>query len=514
MNDSKRVFINTLVLYSKVIITTLIWLYLTRVVLDVLGVEDYGIYTLIAGVIAILAFVNSALMASTQRFISLALGEKNNNKVKLYFSSSVIIHFTIGLIVIFVLELLNSFLFNGFLNIPTARLDVAKEMYQLMIFSTFFTILGVPFSSIINAYEDIWFIGFLQIGTTLLKLGIILIFKIIDGDKLILYTFWMTCIAVLEVFIQYFWCKVKYVPCQHSQYSVKQSRDTIKEMVAFTGWNTFGAFAVVGRNQGISTVLNIFFGPKINGIYGIANQVDGQLISFANTLTSAMTPQIVKSQGEGNRERLLFLSVFSSKLTFFLSAIFAVPLLIELPLVLGVWLKDVPLHTELYCRLVLYLFLICELYPGLTRGIQAVGEIKWQQILTSIAVLLPIPIGAILFKMGAQHYSVLFVMLMAQIVSAIITVLFSNKYYNLNIKNFFIFVVRAITSFCIPLVAGHLLDRFFVLHVSDLFRFITVTVLSASGFSIIFFFLCFSESEKAMIKLLLKRLFKIKDAWL
>ena len=162
MNNSERVLRNTVVMYSKVIISTLIWLYLIRVVLNTLGVEDYGIYSLIAGVVAVLSFVNSALMASTQRFLSFSIGVGDEYAIKKYFSSSVIIHACVALIIVGMLEFCAQFLFNGFLNIPTSRISVAKDLYQLMIVSTFFTILGVPYSAAINAFEDIWFSGSLM----------------------------------------------------------------------------------------------------------------------------------------------------------------------------------------------------------------------------------------------------------------------------------------------------------------------------------------------------------------
>ena len=213
MNNSERVLRNTVVMYSKVIISTLIWLYLIRVVLNTLGVEDYGIYSLIAGVVAVLSFVNSALMASTQRFLSFSIGVGDEYAIKKYFSSSVIIHACVALIIVGMLEFCAQFLFNGFLNIPTSRISVAKDLYQLMIVSTFFTILGVPYSAAINAFEDIWFSGVVQIVGTILKLFIIVLFSICEIDKLLLFTMWIACITVLEVIVQYLWCKWKYSVC-------------------------------------------------------------------------------------------------------------------------------------------------------------------------------------------------------------------------------------------------------------------------------------------------------------
>ncbi|MCF2660183.1 hypothetical protein JQM83_13455 [Parabacteroides distasonis] len=508
MSNSVRVLKNTIVLYTKVISSTLIWLYLIRVVLDVLGVEDYGIYTLIAGVIAVMSFVNTALMSSTQRFLSIALGEGDENKVKEYFSASMIIHITIALIIIITLESIAPFLFDGFLNIPESRLSVSMQMYQLMVASTFVTIIGVPYSATINAYEDMWFTGIVHIVGTFLKLGVIILFDILLSDKLLVYTGWITFIIITEVLVQYVWCKIHYFPCRKNNYSFSKSKKLIREMIGFTGWNTLGAFAVVGRNQGVTTVLNVFFGPKINGIFGIANQVDGQLISFANTLTAAITPQIIKSEGQGDRKRLLFLSVFSSKLTFFLSAIFAVPLLLELPLVLGFWLKEVPDYTDLYCRIILYMFLICELYPGLTRGIQAVGQIKWQQILTSGVVLIPIPIGITLYKLGFPHYTIIYLMLVAQTVSAGITIYYSRKYYNLSVCKFLRYTVRAVLVFMGAYLVGYFIDHMMIHTTHSLIRFFVVSATSDILFVSVYYLFCFTREEKNMIASLTNNILK------
>lgn len=507
MSNSARVLKNTVVLYTKVIVSTLIWLYLTRVVLDVLGVEDYGIYTLIAGVIAILSFVNTALMTSTQRFLSIALGEGNEDKVKQYFSAGMIIHISIAIIIVIALEAIGPFLFDDFLNIPVSRLSVAKQMYQMMVASTFVTIVGVPYSATINAYEDMWFIGVVQIVGTFMKLGVIVLFNILASDKLLVYTIWITFITIAEVIVQYVWCKVYYSVCRKNIYSVGNSKPLIREMIGFTGWNTLGAFAVVGRNQGVTTVLNVFFGPSINGIFGIANQVDGQLINFANTLTAAITPQIIKSEGQGDRKKLLFLSVTSSKLTFFLSAIFAIPLLLELPLVLSVWLKDVPEYTDLYCRVILYMFLVCELYPGLLRGIQAVGQIKWQQILTSIAVLLPIPIGVILYNYDYPHYYIVYVMLVAQIVSASISIIYSKKYYGLPVVKFLRFVALSILIFGGSYLVGKFIDNAMLSNSNGILRFIVVSAISDVLFVSTYYLFCFNKNEKNMIQSLINGIF-------
>ena len=311
-DESMTVFRNTVVMYLKIIVSTLVWLFLTREVLATLGIEDFGIYNLIAGVISILAFINSALMASTQRYLSFAIGERNILKVKAYFESGIIIHVVIATILFFLFEIVGLFAFDGFLNIPENRIESAKVVYQLMIFSTLSTVISVPYNAAINANEDLWYLGVIQIISTFLKLSVLIAFFVFSCEALIIYTIWITFAHIFELFAAYVWCRKKYQECNENSYSISQHKSSIFDMLGFSGWNTLGAFAVVCRNQGVAVLLNVFFGPIINAVFGIANQVDGQLISFANALTAATSPQIIKSQGEKNQKKLSFLSVFIS----------------------------------------------------------------------------------------------------------------------------------------------------------------------------------------------------------
>ena len=506
MRPSVKVFNNTLVLYLKIVVSTIVGLYLTRVVLDVLGIEDFGIYNLIAGIIALLAFVESSLMSSTQRYLSLAIGQDDVIREKKYFSAGLLIHLAIGFLITAILEIIGLFLFDGFLNIPSERIAVAKEVYQLMILSTFFTVIGIPYNAAINANEDIWFYGLVQIICNVLKLGLIFAFKYINVDALWLYTAWVVAVTIIGVFVSILWCRSKYNSTRNLDYSFSNNKQDIGEMLGFSSWNTLGAFAVVCRNQGTSVALNVFFGPAINGVFGIANQVDGQLISFANTLTSSMTPQIVKSQGQGDQERLRILSVFASKTAFMLSALFALPLMLELPLVLDVWLKEVPPYAELYCRLILILFLICEFYPGLSRGIQAVGQIKWQQIWSSVCVVMPIPLGIVLFKFGFTHYTIVYLMLIAQIASLMVSVHWSRKLYQLNVVVFSIYILKALLLFGCIFFFCRYFDVFLMSSMSNVIRFITISIISSSLFLFLFYKFCLNNKEREMIRNLAKQL--------
>lgn len=511
MNIPLRILLNTTVLYAKIVISLVINLILTRVVLAALGIEDFGIYNLIAGIIAVLAFVQAALMSSSQRFLSVALGEGNDEKTSRYFSAGVMIHIGFGLLVVALFEVCGLFLFDGFLNIPEERIGVAEIIYQVMIVSTLITMLGVPFHATINAYEDIWFYGIVQILCMILRLGLIFGFSYFSTDKLVLYSLWMAATIIIGSLASMIWCFCKYDTCKRITLSYNTLKKDIKTMMGFAGWNTLGAFAIATRNQGVSIVLNLFFGPKINGVFGLANQVDGHLSGFASTLTASLSPQIVKSYGQRDIPRLQRLSLFACKLSFLLSAIFAIPLLIELPLVLKVWLVEVPPYAETYIKLVLIIFLILELYPGLNRGIQAVGEIKWQQIQCSICVVLPIPIGIAMFALECPHYAIIYVMILMQAASLAIHVFWAHRLYNLSYKLVIHFIGTSILLFAVVYSIGFICDYMLMTLVSNFTRFTIVVLLTIVAFGLSYFHWCLNDGERHSTMALLRKILHVEN---
>lgn len=495
MNIQSKILFNTLTLYAKMIATTIIALYLTRVVLKTLGADDFGLYSLIGGVIALLSFLNSALMTSTQRFLSVSKGEKNINKEIDIFNSSIIIHLVLSLLLVFILEIASLFLFDGFLNINSERVDAAKIVYQLMILSTVVTIIGVPYNAAINANEDLWFFALIETICAVLKIFIIVLFHISSYDALITYTAWITFISILNLFIKYVWCIRKYSECKH--FKMNKSSDSIKKMLAFTGWNAFGGLALIGRNQGVAILLNIFLGTAINAVYGIANQLNSQLIYFSTMMTTSMTPQIMKSHGEGNNERMLRLSFFTSKMAFFLSAVFAIPLLIEIDFILKIWLGTVPEYTREFCMVMLLMFLVMQLYPGITRAIQACGKIKSYEIITAINLLMPLPVGYLLLYKGYPGYTVIYLMVLAQIMQMICAIFIAKKLIGLNIFAFVFYVIKAIFVFIISLVIGEFINN--ILNCNEILRFIEIVFISFIIFTSLYYILIFNNIEKQKI---------------
>lgn len=499
MKSSSRILVNTISLYIKLIVTIVINLLLVRIVLAKLGVDDYGIYTLIAGVVALLSFLNSALMSSSQRFLSVALGEGDSNKVSMIMSSSIIIHLTFGVVLVLILELVEPFLFDKIINVATDRLSIARKVYQIMIISTVLTVVAVPYNALINAREDMWYFAIVEIVVAVLKLFIVYLFNHTFYDALLLYTVWVFIVTVFGILLKIIWCFLRYEESR-SHISIKGNKSIFKSLLSFTGWNALGSLAQTGRNQGVVLTINHYFGTAISAVFGIANQMDGNLVYFSQMLTAAVSPQIMKSYGQKDISRMLRLSVFTSKMAFFLSGFIALPILIEMPFVLDVWLKDVPPFSVVYCRLVLVVFLIMQLYPGLVRAIQATGDIKWYQIGQSILLLLPIPMGIFLFKMGYVNYSIVYLMVIAQVLMMIYTLFVARKKSGLDVKLFSVFLVKAVTLFCISAVIGYLIHHSLFGQCNNFLLLILVSFFSGLAFIITYYYWVYDSHEKRVIK--------------
>lgn len=510
MNNSSRlkVLLNTISLYIKMFITVIVGLYLTRIVLDRLGVDDYGIYNLIGGVISLLSFLQTALSVSTQRYLSVSMGKNDQDLVNSIFSSSYAIHIVLSICILVIFELSSLFLFNGFLNIPADRIPAAKIVYHIMVVSTVFTVIQVPFTACMTAHEDLWMLAIIESISALMKLAIIFLFDWCSMDAIILYSLWIFIITFISFVLKIIWSISKYNECKIIHFISFIRKDIIINMLGFTGWNAFGTLALVGRNQGVAILQNIFFGPAINTVYGIANQVSGQLVYCSQVMTTSFAPQIMKSEGEGDRSRMLRLSVFASKMAFFISSVIALPLIIEIDTVLNFWLKNVPEYTATYTILTLCMFLVMQLYPGLTRAVQAVGDIKNYQIITSILLLLPLPVGYFMYKTGMHHTSVLYVMITSQVLQMVYAIYYLHRQVGFSVKEFYLFVLKAILTFLLVYYIGNQLHVFLLSQTSLLVTFLVTCSCVVLLFVVVTFMIVFNEQERESMLGMLKSLIK------
>ncbi len=419
------------------VITIFISLYSTRLILNALGVADYGIFNLVGGVIAMLSFINGAMIIATQRYLSFYIGAGDDHKLKSVFISSIVLHLVISLIIVLLLEIAGFFIFDGVLNIPVDRIGTAKVIFHFMIISTFFTINAVPYDASINSHENMLFDSLLGIFESILKLGIAIWLVYSEMDKLILFGLLTAGLTIIIRIIKGIYCSRKYMECRINLKSHVQI-GLLKEMLSFAGWNLFGLLCSVLSNQGLAILLNLFFGIMVNAAYGIANQVNGNLNSFSSNMIRAILPQITKSEGSGDRERMLRLSVFASKMSFFLLAFFAIPLIIEMPFILKIWLKTVPDNAVIFCQLTLILSLVYQITVGMMAAITTVGEIKVYQLVVGAVHIFTLPVAWALMKFGLPALYVFVGSIFIEFIAGGLKIWFAHKVAGLDVKDFLV----------------------------------------------------------------------------
>jgi len=498
MKAANRVAKNTGILYVRMAITVFISLYSTRLVLSALGVQNFGIFNLVGGLIAMLGFLNASMTSATQRFISFAQGAKDYSKVTRIFNMSVLLHLCIGILVILILECVGLFVFNGFLNISHDRIFVARLIFQFMIVSTFFTIISVPYEALITSNENMLFYAFEGIVEAVLKLLIAFLILHSQYDHLAIYGLLTSCLSIFLLFIRRLYCRYRYAECK---ISLKKNYDVslIREMSSFAGWSFLGSASSMLTFYGQGVVINIFFGTIVNAAQGIANQISGQLSTFAITMQKALNPVIAKSMGANNHLLLIKAATFGSKISFILLMLLVVPVFVEMPLFFNFWLKDVPPYAIIFCRLLLLKNLVEQTYVTLTAAIFATGDIKNLQISTSVLCSLPLLVAFIFFKYSFPPYTIYIIFIIYALLFSAMTLYFAKKKCGLSVKDYSINVLLRcfLTFICVFSVTY--VTKFILLHANPLLQLTGIIGVSICTLLIAVWFISFTSEERKKI---------------
>lgn len=493
MSHSLKLLFNTFASSAKIVVNAVATLFATRVALEQLGAADFGLFNLIAGIIVMLSFFSGSLSISGQRFFSIALGQSNNTKLNSYYNSCLGIHLFFSILIIAIFIGMRPLVFGGGLNITSEQLPDAVKIYNILIFSSAMTIFTIPFSAMANAYEDLGIISLADIVSSLIKLtGALLLF--LFTDKLVAYALFMLFSIVIKAAIEYAWC-LKFYKNLKIHISQFYNKANWHEMLGFVGWNTLASLAVVLRNQGVAVILNIFFGVVINAAYGIANQVNSLILSFASALTTVFAPSIIRSYGAGKLDETRRISILSSKLSFLLSSLMALPILVFLEGILQIWLSKIPEGTYPFTIFIVLSFLVLQLYPGLNRAIYATGKIKGYSVWISIVLIINLPLGYILFKVGLPDYSILATMLFLQILTLIVTIKYAFKLIGINAKNFIIgSVLKPVTLLSIFIIVGTMIQNYFSFY--TIIPIICIGLLLDTGYCYLYYRYILIETER------------------
>lgn len=441
--------LNTIVMYIKYIINMAVALFSSRWVLLALGEEDFGIYSLVAGLLSMLMFLNVTMASSTQRFLSYAVGTSDESLMRETFHNSCIIHLFIGVIILCLFESVGIYLLHHVLSVPMGKMHLAAFVLHCLSISTFITIIFVPYYASLITHENIVYVSIVQIAEALMKFGVAYWLLYLAQDQLRFYAMAMMTISIIGSLAFFIYGVKSYKETRLSFRRVRDSKQ-MKKLLSYSSWNLMGGISSMLRYQGVSMLLNSFFGVLINAAWGIAQQLNGQLIFFSNAIVTATRPQIVKSEGSGNRERMLLLSMSTCKITVLILSIFAVPLIVEMPYVLELWLKEVPQNTVIFSRYIILFTLISQMSIGISISVESVGNIKLMQIMVSGLHFLVLPIGYILLKFDCLPDAVCMVMLAAELLAFFCKLYASHKVANLPVL-YFIRKIFLPTVFCILL---------------------------------------------------------------
>lgn len=500
-NRNKRIAKNTAFMYIRMIVLMLISLYTVRVVLKYLGVEDYGIYNLIGGVVVLFSFISNSSGAATQRYLNFAMGKDNSDEVQHVFSASIIIHLAVALIFIILSEPVGIWCVNKYLNIPQERLSAANWVLQLSLITTVLGVIKIPYNAAIIAHEKMSFYAIMSIFDGIAKLGIAFLISIFPYDKLIFYTFLIAIVNILTFIIQKIYVNKKFSECN---LVLHNDKTLYKELVSFSGWSLLSSVGSTCSNQVLTMIMNRFFGVIANAAMGVANQVNNAVYQLISNFQVAFEPQITKSYAANERDYLLDLIFKTSKFSFFLLWIFILPLSLNADIVLKVWLSEVPEYSVIFLRIILIYSLIDAMTGPLWMVSYAVGNIKNYQIVAFIVSLISVPIAWLLFKIGFPPYWIVILRVLSNFIFSCWRLGYLKKRMDFPVIKFLIKVLLpSLAVVCLTLLISFAVFIFMKFNIIAQF-FVSCTVTVFANFVTMWFIGCRKNERDWMIGLIKK----------
>ena len=413
-DNNKRIAKNTLILYARMFLVMFISLYTSRIILKTLGISDFGIFNVVGGVVMMMNVVNSAMSVSTQRYLTFELGKKDYVQFTKTFSMCMNIFFLLCVLILVLGETVGLWFVNTYLIIPQERMEAANWVYQFSLLSCMCTLLSNPYNATIISHERMNVYAYIGITEVFLKLAIVYVLQIIQIDRLTTYGV-LTFISSLTITLIYRWYCVKHFA--EVRYSFYWNRQLFKQLASYSGWNLFGSLSGVAKGQGLNILINIFFGPSVNAARGIAYQVNGVIQSFFSNFYTAVRPQITKYYAQGNKEDMFKLIFNSSKMAFFLILFISLPLVIETPFIIQLWLGQMPEYVVPFVRLVIVITAIDSMSTPLMTAIHATGNNRLYQFSVGLIMIMTLPISYIFLKSGYSPLSVFVISLVLSMIS-------------------------------------------------------------------------------------------------
>ncbi|MFD0750805.1 lipopolysaccharide biosynthesis protein [Mucilaginibacter calamicampi] len=434
INNRKHIVKNTLMLYFRQVLVLIVSLFTVRIVLNVLGVKDYGIYTVIGGLVSLFTFLSGSMASATQRFFSFAMGQNDLEKIKKTFTVNFIIYISIALLALILMETAGLWFVTNHLKIPPDRFDTAIWVYHFSIFTFVIGIISSPFTSMIIAHEDMHIYAYMSILETIIKLIIVGLLVYLNFEKLKLYSVLLCILSLLNVFGYIFICLHKYQECQFRKFYWDKS--IFREVLGFTGWTLFGQMSNVARNEASTILVNQFFNPVVVAARGIAVNINSQIILFSNNFNTGLYPPLIKSYAAGDKQEMFFLLFNGSKITFFLMWIVALPFYLEMDTILKLWLKNLPEYSVLFTRLALIESLILAVSLPLSTAARAPGKMRLYELTLGALQMMIFIVSWIVFKKGGSAYSVFTVAILVNLIMFVARLFLVRRLVGLPVRSF------------------------------------------------------------------------------
>lgn len=431
--NNKRIAKNTLVLYIRMLITMGIGLLTSRVILDSLGVEDYGIYNLVGGFVAVFTIVRAGLLTATQRFITYDLGTGDKNELNNTFSTCVIIFVFLSVAIFILAELIGVWFIESHLTIPDNRMKAAHWVFQLSVLTLVITLVSYPYNALVIAHERMKAFAYISVYEAVSKLLIAYGLYVSSYDRLIIYAFLLFLVHLSMRIMYSFYCKRHF---EESKVKWAINWPKIRKIYSFTGWEMFGSIAHIGFTQGLNILLGMFFNPVVNAARGIAVQVQSMITSFVHNFQMALNPQITKSYAKNDLDYTYKLIYASSKCSFYLLLFFSLPIILEADTLLRLWLVNVPEYTIVFFRLIIITAIIDSLSNPIIKLVESTGNIKYYQLIVGGILLMIVPVSYIVLRLGGAPYSVFIVHVILSVIAFVVRLFMSSRVAGLSIYIF------------------------------------------------------------------------------
>ena len=466
--NDKRIVKNTLYLYIRMLVMMALSFFSTRIVLNILGVSDFGVNNVVGGFVSMFTLLNSILQTGTRRFLALNLVKDNASLLKRTFSTAFVIHCAIALLVVVLLETFGIWFLNTYLNIEPDRMRAANYVFQFSVISLFLNITQTPFIAAVTAHERFNIYAYLSIYDVLAKLAVLYILYVSPGDKLIIYAALIMGVNALTIMLYRLYCVRQFAECK---FSLTVDKDLFRQMCSFSSWSTLGHLSAVLNQQGTTVLLNIFFNTAVNAARGLAGTVLSVIEQFVMGFITASVPQLTKYYGAGEQEKFKRLIFNVSQYTLFLMSIIAIPVLLEIDFVLQLWLGTVPDYTAIFIKITIITYLIKYSNIMIDQGLTAIGRVKELSLITSPIYLLNVPLVYIALEIGFEPWSVYIVSMISVLAGFIVNLILLAKYANFPAGEYFVkifmrnLILVAISSI-LPLYLHYIMPdgitRFFV----------------------------------------------------